>query len=337
MLSFSRIALAGFVLTTALPALAGTLDDVKARGTLSCGVSNGLGGFSERSSDGKWTGFDVDVCRAIAAAIFNDPAKVSFVPLSATDRFDALKNKSIDVLSRNSSWTFEREAGLGLLFAGTTYYDGQGFLVLRKPQVTSALELNDTSICVQEGTTTRLNLADYFKANSMSYREVAVASPPEAIKALEAGRCDVFTADQSALYGEKLNLAKPDGAIILPDVVSKEPLGPVVRGDDTAWFNLVKWTVFALINAEDLGIDTASLDEAMKSTKPDVRRFTGAEGGFGALLKLDNAWAVRAVRAVGHYGEMFERNIGSRSRLGVPRGLNQLWSNGGILYAPPLR
>jgi len=337
MLHFSRLALAGVLLSAALPALAGTLDDVKARGSLSCGVSNGLGGFSERTSDGKWTGFDVDFCRALAAAIFNDPNKVTFTPLSATDRFDALKKKSIDVLSRNSSWTFEREAGLGLLFAGTTYYDGQGFLVLRKPQVTSALELNGSSICVQEGTTTRLNLADFFKANSMTYREVVVASPPEAIKALEAGRCDVFTADQSALYGEKLDLAKPDEAVILPDVVSKEPLGPAVRGDDTAWFNLVKWTVFALINAEDLGIGTDTLDEAMKSTKPDVRRFTGAEGGFGALLKLDNDWAMRAVRAVGHYGEMFERNIGSRSRLGVPRGLNQLWSNGGILYAPPLR
>jgi general L-amino acid transport system substrate-binding protein len=333
---FFRLTLAGFALTAALPALAGTLDDVKQRGTLSCGVSNGLGGFSERSSDGKWSGFDVDICRAIAAAIFNDPNKVTFTPLSATDRFDALKNKTIDVLSRNSSWTFEREAGQGLLFAGTTYYDGQGFMVLRK-QVASALELNDSSVCVQEGTTTRLNLADYFKANSMTYREVPVASPAEAIKALEAGRCDVFTADQSALYGEKLHLAKPEEAMILPDVVSKEPLGPVVRGDDTAWFNLVKWTVFALINAEDLGIGTDTLDEAAKSTKPDVRRFTGAEGNFGALLKLDNGWAVRAVRAVGHYGEMFERNIGSRSRLGVPRGLNQLWSNGGILYAPPLR
>lgn len=321
----------------AVPAHAGTLDDVKQRGTLSCGVSTGLGGFSERDDKGQWSGFDVDFCRAVAAAIFNDPAKVSYVPLSADDRFEALRTKRIDILSRNSSWTFEREAGLGLLFAGITYHDGQGFLVARKPDVVSALELNNTSICVQGGTTTRANLGDFFKANSMTYREVLVGSPGEAIKALEKGDCDVFTADQSALYGERLKLAKPATAVVLPDVVSKEPLGPAVRGDDIAWFNLIKWTNFALVNAEDLGIATTTLDEALKSTKPDVRRFTGAEGGFGAQLKLDPDWAVRAVRAVGNYGEVFERNVGSRSKLGIPRGLNQLWSNGGILYAPPLR
>lgn len=323
--------------TIALPVHAGTLDDVKQRGTLSCGVSTGLGGFSERDDKGQWSGFDVDFCRAIAAAIFNDPSKVSYVPLNAADRFEALRAKRIDVLSRNSSWTFEREASLGLLFAGITYHDGQGFLVARKPQVISALELNDTSVCVQDGTTTRANLGDFFKANSMTYREVLVASPGDAIKALEKGDCDVFTADQSALYGERLKLSQPGSAIVLPDVVSKEPLGPAVRGDDVAWFNLIKWTNFALINAEDLGIGTATLDEALKSTKPDVRRFTGAEGGFGAQLKLEPDWAVRAVRAVGNYGEMFERNVGTASKLGIPRGLNQLWSNGGILYAPPLR
>ncbi|MBN9083065.1 MAG: amino acid ABC transporter substrate-binding protein [Rhizobiales bacterium] len=327
----------GLALTTTLPVHAGTLDDVKQRGTLSCGVSTGLGGFSERDDKGQWRGFDVDFCRAIAAAIFNDPSKVTYVPLNAADRFEALRAKRIDVLSRNSSWTFEREAGLGLLFAGITYHDGQGFLVARKPQVISALELNDTSVCVQDGTTTRANLGDFFKANSMTYREVLVASPGDAIKALEKGDCDVFTADQSALYGERLKLSQPGGAVVLPDVVSKEPLGPAVRGDDVAWFNLIKWTNFALINAEDLGIGTATLDEALKSTKPDVRRFTGAEGGFGAQLKLEPDWAVRAVRAVGNYGEMFERNVGAASKLGIPRGLNQLWSNGGILYAPPLR
>ncbi|MDH7794984.1 MULTISPECIES: amino acid ABC transporter substrate-binding protein [unclassified Beijerinckia] len=328
----------GLALTAiTLPVHAGTLDDVKQRGTLSCGVSTGLGGFSEQDSKGQWNGFDVDFCRAVAAVIFNDPTKVSFVPLSAADRFEALKAKRIDLLSRNSSWTFEREAGLGLLFTGITYHDGMGFLVARKPQVVSALELNNTSVCVQEGTTTRANLADFFKANSMTYREVLVASPADAIKSLEKGDCDVFTADQSALYGERLKLSQPGTAVVLPDVVSKEPLGPAVRGDDVAWFNLIKWTNFALINAEDLGIATTTVDEAMKSTKPDVRRFTGTEGGFGAQLKLEPDWAIRAVRAVGNYGEIFERNVGAQSKLGIPRGLNQLWSNGGILYAPPLR
>ena len=297
---------------------AGTLDEVRQRGTLSCGVSQGLAGFSERDSKGEWTGFDVDFCRAVAAAIFNDPKKVAYVPLSATERFDALKSKKIDVLSRNSTWTLEREAGQGLLFAGIAYHDGQGFLVVRKPQITSALELDKTSVCVQDGTTTRANLADFFVANSMTFREVLVTSASDAVKALNEGRCDAFTSDQSALYSERLNLTKPADGVILPDVISKEPLGPAVRADDVAWFNLVRWTLYAAI-------------------KPDVRRFTGAEGGFGAMLKLDADWAIRAVKVVGNYGEMFERNIGTRSRFGVPRGLNQLWSNGGILYAPPVR
>ena len=316
---------------------AGTLDDVKQRGTLTCGVSQGLAGFSERDSKGEWGGFDVDFCRAIAAAIFNDPNKVAFVPLSATERFDALKAKKIDVLSRNSTWTLEREGELGLIFAGIAYHDGQGFLVLRKPQITSALELEGASVCVQDGTTSRLNLSDFFKSNSMTYREVLITSAADAVKALNDGRCDVFTSDQSALYAEQLNLTKPTEGVILPDVISKEPLGPAVRADDVAWFNVVRWTLYALINAEDIGVSTATIDEAAKSTKPDVRRFTGAEGGLGSMLKLGDGWALQAVKAVGNYGEMFERNIGARSRFGVPRGLNQLWSNGGILYAPPVR
>jgi general L-amino acid transport system substrate-binding protein len=227
--------------------------------------------------------------------------------------------------------------GLKLLFAGIMYHDGQGFMVMRHPRIVSALELGGASVCVQDGTTTRPNLADFFKANSMTYREEVVGSPAEAVKALEAGRCDVFTADQSALYAERLGLAQPASAVILPDIISKEPLGPVVRADDVAWFNLVKWTMYALMNAEDLGVGTATIDEALHSAKPEVRRFVGAEGGFGKLVGLDDDWALRAVRAVGNYGEMFERNIGSHSRLGIPRGLNQLWSDGGILYAPPLR
>jgi general L-amino acid transport system substrate-binding protein len=344
MRAHSRNPRAGLIrLAAALLALAATagqaatLDTVKQRGSLACGVSQGLPGFSDRDAQGDWAGFDVDFCRALAAAIFDDPKKVVFVPLSALERFDALRDRKIDVLSRNSTWTLEREAGSGLLFAAVTYYDGQGFMVAPRLQVTSALELDKASICVQKGTTTQLNLADYFHANSMTYRELAFDTLADAIKAFEGGQCDVFTADQSALYAERTGLAKPVGVEILPDVISKEPLGPVVRSDDIAWFNVVKWVGFALVNAEELGIGTGTISEALASTKPDARRFSGAEGDFGKRLGLDNAWAIRAVRAVGHYGEMFERNIGSHSRLGVPRGLNQLWSQGGILYAPPVR
>jgi general L-amino acid transport system substrate-binding protein len=330
-------ALTAFLGLAAVRGDAATLDTVKQRGSLTCGVSQGLPGFSDRDAQGNWTGFDVDFCRALAAAIFDDPKKVTFVPLSATERFDALREGKIDVLSRNSTWTLDREAGSGMLFATVTYYDGQGFMLAPRLKATSALELDKASICVQKGTTTELNLADFFHANSMTYRELAFDTLAEAIKSFEDGQCDVFTADQSALYAERVTLAKPQGVEVLPDVISKEPLGPVVRSDDIAWFNIVKWVGFALVDAEELGIGTDTIAEALASSKPDARRFSGAEGDFGKRLGLDNGWAIRAVRAVGHYGEMFERNIGAHSRLGVPRGLNQLWSQGGILYAPPLR
>jgi general L-amino acid transport system substrate-binding protein len=316
---------------------AATLDTVKQRGALTCGVSQGLPGFSDHDAQGNWSGFDVDFCRAVAAAIFNDPKKVNFVPLSALERFDALKDGKIDVLSRNSTWTLDREAASGMLFAMVMYYDGQGFMVSRKLQVTSALELDKASVCVQKGTTTELNLADFFHTNSMTYRELAFEKLEDAIKAFDGGQCDVFTADQSALYALRLGLTKPESVEILPDVISKEPLGPVVRSDDVPWFNIVKWVGFALVDAEELGISAGNVSEALASTKPDARRFAGSDGDFGRRLGLDNAWALQAVRAVGHYGELFERNIGSHSRLGVPRGLNQLWSQGGILYAPPMR
>jgi general L-amino acid transport system substrate-binding protein len=328
---------AAFLMLTLTAVGAKTLDMIKQRGSLVCGVSQGLLGFSDRDARGDWSGFDVDFCRAVAAAIFNDPQKVLFVPLSASERFDALLNGKIDVLSRNSTWTLDREAGSGLLFAAVTYYDGQGFMVARRFQVTSALELDKASVCVQKGTTTELNLADYFRANSMTYQEHAFDTLADAVKAFEEGQCDVFTADQSALYGVRVGLSKPESTDILPDVISKEPLGPVVRSDDVGWFNIIKWVGFALVNAEELGIGTGTVPEALASAKPAARRFTGVEGDFGRRLGLDNDWAIRAVRAVGHYGEMFERNVGSRSRLGVPRGLNQLWSAGGILYAPPVR
>lgn len=342
MLAKKHVRLGGAIIAAvagmfAFGASAATLDVVKKRGSINCGVSEGLQGFSDKDKQGKWAGFDVDFCRALAAAIFDDAGKVNYVPLSANERFDALRSGKADLLSRNSTWTFEREAKLGLLFAGINYHDGQGFMVMRRPKITSALELDGANICVQEGTTSKRNLADYFRANSMKYKEHAFASLDEARKGLESGTCDVFTADQSALFAERLKLSKPAEAIILPDVISKEPLGPVVRADDLGWYNIVKWMNFALINAEELGITKANIKQALASNKPEVRRFTGAEGDFGQLVGLDNAWAIRAVAAVGNYGEIFERNVGADSPLAIPRGMNQLWSHGGILYAPPLR
>ena len=338
---FSSRAIAGLAALAAplaaLAADAGTLDTVKQRGLLICGVSEGLGGFSDRDTAGAWRGFDVDFCRSVAAAVLDDPLKVQFVPLSTTERFDALRAGKIDVLSRNSTWTLDREAGQGVLFAGVDYYDGQAFMVMRHPAIASALELGGLSVCVQDGTTTRGNLADFFKANSMTYAEVLVAGPTEAIGKLEGGGCDVYTTDQSALYIVRLGLKKPSEATILPDVISKEPLGPAVRADDVAWFSIVRWTLYALIDAEELGVGKATLAETQSSQKTAVRRLIGAEGGLGESLGLTNDWAWRAVRAVGNYGEMFDANLGAHSPYAIPRDLNQLWEQGGILYAPPLQ
>lgn len=322
---------------SAMPAAAGTLDTVKQRGTLQCGVSEGVAGFSEKDAQGNWRGFDVDFCRAVAAAVLGDKGKVAFTPLSAGERFNALKGGKVDLLARNSTWTLEREAQLGLAFAGITFHDGQGFLAKRALGVDGALSLDKAKICVEAGTTTQANLADFFKANSMAYEEKAFPGAAEALAAFQSGQCDVLTRDQSALHGERLKLAKPADAVVLPDVISKEPLGPVVRGDDFAWFNVVKWVNFALVNAEELGIAAADVEEALKSQKPEVRRFTGAEGGFGKALGLDADWAVRSVKAGGNYAEIYERNLGTGSPLAIPRGLNQLWNMGGVLYAPPLR
>ena len=323
----------------ALPALAtaGTLDDVRKRGSLVCGVNTGLQGFGARDDKGQWSGFDVDLCKAVAAAVLNDASKVTYVPLSAGDRFAALTDKKIDILSRNSTWTLEREAQLKLLFAGITFHDGQGFMVARKLNASSALELNGATVCVQQNTTSELNLADFFRANSMNFEKRAFATLAEAVKAFDAGQCTALTMDQSALYAERLNLTKPADSMILPDVISKEPLGPVVRADDVQWFNVVRWVGFALVNAEELGIGAGTIAAAQASARPDVRRFTGAEGELGKALGLDKDWALRAVAAVGNYGEIYERNVGSASKLGIPRGLNQSWSMGGILYAPPIR
>ena len=318
-------------------ASAQTLKTVKDRGSLICGVSQGLPGFSNPDDRGNWTGLDVDFCRAIAAAIFNDPTKVKFSPLSAKDRFTALQSSEIDVLARNSTWTSSRDASLGLNFVAVNYYDGQGFMVRKALKVNSALELNGASVCTQTGTTTELNLADYFRANNMKYEVIAFATADETIKAYDGGRCDAFTTDVSQLYAEKLKLANANDHVILPEIISKEPLGPVVRHGDDQWFDLAKWVHFAMINAEELGVSQKTVDDALKSHLPEIRRLVGTEGAYGEQLGLTKDWVVRIVKHVGNYGEVFDRNIGPGSKLGVSRGLNRLWTKGGIQYAPPIR
>jgi general L-amino acid transport system substrate-binding protein len=314
-----------------------TLKTVKDRGMLSCGVSQGLPGFSAPDDKGNWTGLDVDVCRAIAAAVLNDPTKVKFVPTSAKDRFTALQSGEIDVLSRNTTWTISRDTSLGANFTGITYYDGQGFMVKKSLKVNSALELNSASVCVQTGTTTEQNLADYFKANNMKYEVIAFGTNDETVKAYESGRCDVFTTDQSGLYANRLKLANPNDHMVLPEIISKEPLGPMVRHGDDQWFDIVKWTLFAMINAEELGITSKNVDEKLKSENPEMKRVLGTDGNFGEQLGLTKDWVIRIVKAVGNYGEVFERNVGSGSPLAINRGLNNLWKKGGLQYAPPIR
>jgi general L-amino acid transport system substrate-binding protein len=323
---------------SAVPAAlhAQTLKAVKERGSLICGVSQGLAGFSNPDDQGHWTGFDVDFCRAIAAAVLGDASKVKFTPLSAKDRFEPLKTGDIDVLSRNTTWTLSRDVSYGN-FAGVTYYDGQGFMVRKALKINSALELNGASVCTQTGTTTELNLADYFRANNMKYEVIAFNTADETIKAYEAGRCDVFTTDLSQLYAEKLKLATPGEHVILPEIISKEPLGPLVRHGDDQWFDVVKWTLFAMLNAEELGVSSRNVDEAAKSVQPEIRRLLGVEGNFGEQLGLSKDWVVRIVRQVGNYGEVYDRNVGAGSRLAISRGLNRLWTKGGIQYAPPVR
>jgi general L-amino acid transport system substrate-binding protein len=312
-----------------------TLKTVKDRGALICGVSQGLPGFSSPDDKGNWTGIDVDFCRAVAAAIFNDPTKVKFTPLSAKDRFEPLKSSEIDVLSRNTTWTSSRDALFN--FVGVTYYDGQGFMVRKALKVNSALELNGASVCTQTGTTTELNLADYFRANNMKYEVVAFGTADETVKAYESGRCDAFTTDVSQLYSEKLKLSNANDHVILPEVISKEPLGPLVRHGDDQWFDVVKWVLFAMLNAEELGVSSKTIDEALKSKQPEIRRMLGLDGAHGEQLGLTRDWVVRIVRHVGNYSEIFERNVGASSKLGISRGLNRLWTKGGIHYAPPIR
>jgi general L-amino acid transport system substrate-binding protein len=338
-LSKSALGLAALMTLAAAgeAAAQGTLQKVRDRGALVCGVNTGVAGFSAPDDKGNWAGIDVDVCRAIAAAIFKDASKVKYVPLTAKERFTALQSGEVDILSRNTTWTMSRDTSSGMTFTGVTYYDGQGFMIKQGLGVKSAKELSGASICVQTGTTTELNVADYFRRNSLDYKPVVFEKLPETLAAYNAGRCDVFTSDVSQLYGTRLTLGNPDEHIVLPDVISKEPLGPAVRQGDAQWANVARWALFALVNAEELGVTSANADQMLESTNPDIRRLLGKEGEFGKGIGLDNDWAYQALKQVGNYGEMFERNVGQGSRLKISRGLNALWTNGGLQFAPPVR
>lgn len=327
--------MAGLALAGSLQAA--TLDDVKSKGYLQCGVSQGLSGFSNFDDKGNWTGIDVDYCRAIAAAIFGDPEKVKFTPLSAKERFTALSSGEIDVLSRNTTWTMTRDTQLGLNFAGVLYYDGQGMMVPSKLGATSAKELDGANICVNTGTTTELNITDYFKANGMSFELVAFEKSDEVIQAYGSGRCDVYTTDRSGVAAERLKLANPNDHTVLPEIISKEPLGPAVRQGDDQWFNIAKWTLNAMINAEELGVDSGNVDEMLKSENPDIKRLLGTDGKFGEGIGLGNDWAANIIKMVGNYGQIYDKNVGPDTPLKLQRGVNALWKNGGIMYAPPIR
>ena len=322
---------------SAAAASAGTLDDVKAKGFIQCGVSQGLPGFSNPDSAGAWSGIDVDFCRAMASAIFNDPQAVKFTPLSAKERFTALQSGEVDVLSRNTTWTMSRDTQLGLNFSVVNFFDGQGFMVRKELGVTSALQLAGASVCVNTGTTTELNLADYFRANNMDYELVNFEKSDEVVAAYDAGRCDVYTTDKSGLYAQRLKMKNPDDNVILPETISQEPLGPVVRQDDVVWYDIVKWTHFAMLEAELYGVTQANVDEMKGSDNPQIRRLLGAEGEFGQAIGVSNDWAYNIIKNVGNYGEVFDRNVGMGSPLKIERGQNALWTDGGLQYGMPVR
>lgn len=314
-----------------------TLEKVKQRGVIVCGVHEGLPGFGLPDEKGNWSGLDVDFCRAYAAAIFSDPTKVKFRPLNAKDRFTALQSGEVDVLTRNTTWTMSRETTLGFLFASPNYYDGQGFIVRKKLNVTSATQLDGATVCVGQGTTTELNLADYFRSHNIKYEPVAFADADEVVKAYDAGRCDVYTDDATGLYGERIKMAVPDDNVILPEIISKEPLAPAVRQGDDKWFNIIRWSGYAMVQAEELGVTSKNADEMLKSTNPEIKRLLGVEGDFGKSLGLNNDWAYQIIKKVGNYGERFETDLGDGSQLKIKRGLNELWTKGGLQYSPPIR
>ena len=322
-------------------ASADTLSDVKAKGFVQCGVNTGLLGFASTNDKGDWSGFDVDYCRAVASAIFGDPTKVKFTPLNAKERFTALQSGEVDVLIRNTTWTISRDTSLGLDFPGVNYFDGQGFMINSKKLsgINSALQLSGASICVQAGTTTELNMADYFRSNKMEYNPVVFEKVDEANAAYDSGRCDAYTTDQSGLYAIRLTLANPDDHVILPEIISKEPLGPAVRQGDSKWADVVRWTHYALLNAEEFGITKANVDEMKNSDNPEIKRLLGSEAdtNIGTDLGLDNDWVIKIIKGVGNYGELFDRNLGSGSPLKIARGLNAQWSKGGLQYGMPVR
>lgn len=336
----SKKLLALVVLTLCLfagSAFAGTLDNVKEKGYVNTGVSGKVVGFSAPDAKGHWTGLDVDFARAVAAAIFDDPTKVRFTPVAFKEAFTALQSGEIDMLTRNTTWTFQRDTKLGLEFVGVLFYDGQGFMTKKDLGVKSALELDGASICTQAGTTTELNLSDYFTGKGMKYKPVVYESSDEATVIYDSGRCDVYTTDASGLAARRTTLKDPKAHIILPEVISKEPLGPAVRQGDQQWSDIVRWTLFALINAEEMGITSKNVDQMMASKNPAVQRFLGVSGDLGQHLGLTKDWAYRIVKHVGNYGELYDRNVGPDTALGLDRGINALWTNGGLIYAPPIR
>jgi len=312
-----------------------TLDSVRRKGFVQCGVNTGLAGFSQPDSKGVWRGIDVDLCRAVAAAALGDAGKVRFTPLTAQQRFTALQSGEVDILARNTTWTLSRDTSLGLNFVGVNYYDGQGFMVPKRLKVKSAKQLNGATVCVQPGTTNELNLADWFRANRMTFKPVVIEKLEEVLNAYFAGRCDVYTTDHSGLVALRATRAtNPDDHLILPEIISKEPLGPAVRHGDDRWFDIVKWSLYAMIEAEELGLSRANIDQQAKGADPSLQRFVGASGDLGLALGIDNKWAYNIVRQVGNYGESFDANL---KPLGFERGLNRLWNKGGLMYAPPVR
>ena len=338
LLTGSTVALLATFGTTTTADAGQTLNAIKQKGFVQCGVSTGLAGFSNVDDAGNWSGIDVDLCRAVAAALFGDAKAVKYTALTAKERFTALQSGEVDVLSRNTTWTLARDSALGLDFTGVTYYDGQGFMVPADLGVQSALELDGASVCVQPGTTTELNLADYFRANNMTYEPVVIERLDEIRTAYDQGRCDVYTTDQSGLYAERTVLSNPDAHAILPEVISKEPLGPAVRHGDHEWADVVRWTLYAMLEAEEYDVTSANVDDLKANTgNPVVRRLLGTEGDMGQNLGLSGDWAYNIVKQVGNYGEVFDKNLGEGTPLKIERGLNALWTNGGLQYAMPVR
>jgi general L-amino acid transport system substrate-binding protein len=320
-----------------IAAHADTLSDVKAKGYLQCGVTGGVAGFSAPDANNNWSGIEVDFCRAVSAAIFNDPDKVRYTPLTSQERFAALSSGEIDILSRTTTWTMSRDTQLGITFVGTVFYDGQGFMVRKSDGIESALDLGGAAVCIESGTTTELNAADYFTSHNMEYNPVVFTDQDEVVKAFEDGRCDVYTTDRSALASERSKFANPDDYVILPETISKEPLGPSVRQGDQTWFNINRWVYFAWVGAEELGVTQANVDEMLGSDNPEIKRLLGVEGDFGTSIGLTKDWAYQVIKHIGNYGESFERSVGPNTPIGLSRGLNALWTDGGIQYAMPIR